>query len=286
MVDGCMYYVFGGCWGIWNTGGIVVMDISKGKYWDDACNPIVVNECRCEVGDKCWAHQMANQYGWKSGWFPKRLDKISVEGKAKVFAMCWLGDIGWKDNNSSCTQFIFRHLIYSEVRRLENGLPKHTFLFLTKWPAELYKGLSDLVDVKNTNIWIGTTITGDNIQRDKKRLAGLFEFEGFKKWISIEPLVNRPTWALPMPGTDYVDFLACEPDQIIVGAESGTKRPHFCDPRWAKMIIDVCNKAKTPCFVKQLHLSSFKKYGEMYISKNPLDWSEDLRVRELQWLKN
>lgn len=242
-----------------------VMNTSKGKYWDASCNPIVNLECKCEV-DNCWVRPMAKRYGWKSGWYQERMNKISVKGKAKVFAMCWLGDVGWKDVSGFDVQSIFRYMVYNEVERLENSVPKHTFLFLTKWPENLYRRMGDFIDIKNTNIWIGTTITGANQIKDFDRLQHLLSFDGFNTWVSVEPLMRT----LP----HSVQDLLVRNNQVIVGHSSGGKCNS--DIIGISNIVHHCQDVDTPVFVKQLHING-------KLSKNINDWPEDLRVRELEW---
>jgi hypothetical protein len=117
------------------------MNIEKGKYWDEACNPIVTDRCTCEVVN-CWAKDMLRRFPTLNpspdengvGWYPDRLNKISVTGAAKVYAMCWLGDIGWDIYNISLdVQILEMFDIISGIEdgRIMHGLQPHSHLFLT-----------------------------------------------------------------------------------------------------------------------------------------------------------
>jgi len=248
------------------------MDISKGKYWDASCNPIVVNECHCEVGKNCWAHKMANRYGWKSGWYPERLKKISTKGKAKVFAMCWLGDIAKTEvPDYQIKAGLLAECQYINIRRQNLNIEPHTFLFLTKWPKLVYEHFEWLtrnIQFKHnqSGIWIGTTITGANPKLDKKRVNSLLKFKGFRKWLSIEPLLA------PINSDSLLKLGKF--DQVVIGVDSapGAKKTDWI---WAYDTMLLC-RDEVPCFVKQLHING-------KLSKNMNDWPKDLQVRELEW---
>ena len=67
------------------------MNIERGKYWDEACNPIVTDRCQCEVAN-CWAKDMLRRFPTLNpspdengvGLYPKRLQKIKVAPIPKV----------------------------------------------------------------------------------------------------------------------------------------------------------------------------------------------------------
>jgi len=243
------------------------LNIEKGKYWDKSCNPIVVNECRCEVGDNCWAHQMSKRFDWKSGWYPERLEKISVKGSAQVFAMCWLGDIAW--SNTDFEDFVKKTFLgcmqINQARDCKNR-PLHTYLFLTKFPERLEAIINNSTTLKGYNksgVWVGTTVTGKNPSLDIKRVKSLLRFDGFKKWISYEPCYN------------FTDFPHSGLNQVIIGAESGGY--HKTDWDIISKEIQLCKQLNIPCFVKQITVGD-------KLSRDITEWPLMLRIRDLVWL--
>lgn len=92
-----------------------------------------------------------------------------------------------------------------------NSQPQHTYIFLTKNPAR-YNEFNHLFP---PNTWLGTTITGENLETDNRRIKELFNNtpHGVKRFISAEPLMG-PILRL----NDIVGL-----DLVIVGAMSGPK---------------------------------------------------------------
>jgi protein gp37 len=237
----------------------------NGKYWDTACNPYRI-KCKCEV-PVCWYHQMAQRFGWKYGFFPMQIGNINMRGKAKVFAINWSGDLGWKSFDKEGVAFILDMVRETQDVRIGLGLTTHTFLFLSKWPENLIKIFEPYRDVPG--IWMGTTLTGNDSKIDLKRYEGLREFYdmGFRTWLSIEPIMGKVDRRMSF----YF------PDQIIVGHDS--VRPYNQTLNNVLDIVKRCEIMKTPCFVKQIHLNG-------KLSKDPSEWPESLRVRELSWRPN
>lgn len=244
------------------------MDIAKGRYWDLAVNPIIIDNCSCEVGDHCWAKQMINRGlpNIKPGWFPERLDNIPLSGKSKVYAVNWLCDIAHKSVNQNYVLAILeRFQIVNNLRKANPNANPHTFLFLTKFPERLYKAFQKQLPCNQRlkdGIWIGTSITGAN-DVDHKRVHDLIKFEGFKKWISYEPCLESLELNLIQLG------IPLNIDQVIVGAETG-KNARPCDPDALRWIRDFCADWKIPFFLKQIDKTKNRVLDER--THDELEW--------------
>jgi len=143
----------------------------------------------------------------------------------------------------------------NEVFTACDEAPWHTYMFLTKNPKryiDLYeKGILRIAE----NYWYGTTIT---------RADDEFFFSQDKKmnvFLSIEPLQEdlgrKKITALDYGGIKWV----------ILGAESG-KRKEKITPNvaWIESIIQVCEKAKVPLFMKK---NIEEAWGQPLIKQTP-----------------
>ena len=73
-------------------------------------------------------------------------------------------------------------------------------------------------------------------------------------------------------------------DWVIVGGESGPRaRP--CNVEWIRSVVEQCRAAGVPCFVKQI---GARAVGEDWVYScedvkggDPLEWPEDLRIRQI-----
>lgn len=120
------------------------------------------------------------------------------------------------------------------------------------------------------------------------RISFLLQCPAASRGISLEPMLG------PVDVDPYVAFnswgaLADKRetflDWVVVGAESGPKaRP--MELEWAESVVKQCKAAGVACFVKQLHLKDRRPPGSgtgkpWVLSKEPGEWPENLRVREM-----
>jgi len=111
--------------------------------------------------------------------------------------------------------------------------PEHRFYLLTKQPQNLIK-FSPFPD----NCWVGVSATNRTLF--DTAVYYLAEVAASVKYISFEPLLEsafydeKPFWG----GTDWV----------IIGAQ--TKSYKLPKIEWAKEIVEACNKAGIPVFLK------------------------------------
>lgn len=111
--------------------------------------------------------------------------------------------------------------------------PQHRFFILTKLPGQIDRPMPP-------NVWLGTTITGDDNQW--RRGFELFHnaMPATKKFISFEPLF-KPVEILDELG----NF-----DWIIVGQLTGYGKKYQPHKSWIHDIVDVCGKKNVPVFLK------------------------------------
>lgn len=184
-----------------------------------------------------------------------------------------------------------RWLTMSDVRarlfRVIDATPNLDWLLLTKRPENiakmmpqrrphsLYPGGFEIAmlrrDRPRPNVWLGVSV--ENQKAADERIPLLLQTPAAVRFLSVEPLLGpvdlRPKApdAYSILGKFYSTgkfdhtgmsptsdrVLNCFPriDWVIVGGESGHgARP--CNIAWVRSIVQQCNAAGVPCFVKQL----------------------------------
>jgi len=192
--------------------------------------------------------------------------------------------------------------------------PKHTFQILTKRPERMRDyvtarvtnvadALRDMGREANAitlvtglklndsepkrrwplrNVWLGVSVENQHFADD--RIPLLLQTPAAVRFISAEPLLGSIDLHSPVLEADSDDYL----DWVIVGGESGSKaRP--MDLAWARSIVEQCQAAGTPVFVKQLGTKpTCDGCGDTVAvfgvrdrkGGDPGEWPTDLRVRE------
>lgn len=191
---------------------------------------------------------------------------------------------------------------------------RHTYQVLTKRPARMREFMQRWTDMNGqpqSNLHLGVSIE-DQATADE-RIPILLQAPAAVRWISAEPLLG-PVDLSPKASDGYrilsrfygpqgFDGQGSQPEQkrrrgliyplnwVVVGGESGPgARP--CDIGHIRHILQQCQAAGTPVFVKQLGAHAIidlrynrsipgwtrrlrdRKGGDM------AEWPEDLRVRE------
>lgn len=191
--------------------------------------------------------------------------------------VCSLGDLFHADVPE---EFIYR--VFRIIRRAET----HRFVILTKRPQKMLDYMQERT--KNAhriagsfpprNLWLGVSV--EDQRTADERIPILLRTPAAVRGVSIEPMLDsillpscngRPDCILdgiyghsdkPLGGLDWV----------IVGCESGPRR-RPCDPAWVKSIIEQCDAAGVPVFVKQLDIGG-------KVSHDPAEWPEWARRQE------
>lgn len=200
--------------------------------------------------------------------------------------------------------------------------PQHTFQLLTKRPERMLQYFSDLnfrtemigIEAERIsgvsryelilssgkekssaqwpmplpNVWLGVSVE-DQATADE-RIPLLLQTPTAVRWISAEPLLG------PIDLSDYLNPVinarhnSADLDWVVVGGESG-KKARSLDINWVRGIIQQCNSANVPVFVKQLGAMAYESPGHegatgyFLTLKNKKggdmsEWPEDIRVRE------
>jgi len=195
----------------------------------------------------------------------------------------------------------------SRLFQMIDATPWLDWLLLTKrpenvrrmWPMN-YACPADQAIWRRPNVWIGTSVsdqaTADAAIPELLKLRDLTPV----LFLSAEPLlgpVKLVDAAAEFGDGSLADLTDATPgwdfpgvDWVIVGGESGAKsRP--CLVEWVRSIVEKCDAAGVPCFVKQLGGNATD--GTMRPQSirdpkggDPAEWPEDLRVREFPEREN
>lgn len=153
------------------------------------------------------------------------------------------------------------------------------------------------------NVWLGVSV--EDQKTADERIPLLLETPAAVRWISAEPLLGPVELGAAVGrkhGAEYHDkYGPCtcgreaRLDWVVVGGESGPKSRQF-DLTWARSIVEQCQAANVPVFVKQLGANPFnggvncgngnERFGAHSVTLKDRkggdinEWPEDLRVRE------
>lgn len=199
-----------------------------------------------------WNHAVAFNDKW--------LDKPLHWTKPRKIFVCSMGDLF---HESVPFSFI------EKVMAVIEECPQHTFQVLTKRAdimAEYFNGLGKRFELSNLpNLWLGTSC--ENQEMADKRIPILLQIPATVRFVSCEPLlgpidlnetsIGQIIGPCGESGKYKCDCDCCmgipSLDWIIVGAESkGQYTGRYCDLEWVQSIIDQCDNANVPCFVKQI----------------------------------
>lgn len=140
------------------------------------------------------------------------------------------------------------------------------------------------------NVWLGVSV--ENQDTADARLPWLLQTPAALRFVSYEPALAAVDLAPYLDGQGWTTAGAPRGlDWVIVGGESG---PHArpCDRAWLRSVVQQCQAAQVPCFVKQLGARSVQAPrpdgATGYVlaltdgqSADPAVWPADLRVQ--QW---
>lgn len=186
------------------------------------------------------------------------------------------------------------------------------WLFLTKRPENIARMMPyDWSIQPRSNVWFGTSVedqaTADRRIPELTRVPARLRFLSMEpllgpvdlsKWIGQRRVHNETEAILYGDGVPYNDGIGW----VIIGGESGSgARPCYLD--WVRDIIEQCNEAGCPVFVKQAGSVAIDCQGRGACNVDPADcrkpdgqcrlhlvdpkggdmseWPEDVRVREL-----
>jgi protein gp37 len=130
------------------------------------------------------------------------------------------------------------------------------------------------------NVWLGVSV---ETEKYLHRINILLDIPAAIRFVSLEPLLGPINLHhVPLESPFYYDALSKKGgiayhkniglDWVILGPETGSaRRP--CKPEWIESIIEQCDEAGVPVFVKALPMGK-------RISHDPAEWPEHLRRQE------
>jgi protein gp37 len=229
---------------------------------------------------KCYAKVLTDRYAGLKGW-PVNFEtpKIFMD---RVPKMLQWSDLTNTDRTDKPWLNGYPRLIFLNDMgdTFSNGMPEdwfkdvlpsiinspHQYLVLTKWPNR-FKRFHENYPIPD-NIWPGTTVTSTKTLFRANDLTF-----GKIPWLSIEPL-----WGpIDLNEHNYLDKIKW----VIIGGESGMN-PEPCKLEWIESVINQCQAAGVPVFVKQLGAVLAKELKLQDRSGGDwAEWPEHLRVRQM-----
>ena len=290
-------------------------DGTKGETWNPVtgCTP-------CSPGcQHCYAEAMCRRFWrqWDRESPPdhfrvklhlERLDQPLHWKKPRRVFVCSMGDLFHEDIEVLDATFL------RDVFATMALCPDHTFQVLTKrahcLPLVLTEDFADGVEWSANveagrlgwcwpemewplpNLWLG--VTAEDQKLWDERTYYLCKTNATVRFVSLEPLLEAidmkfgpdPTciwcdgtgeWYADGDGENLPVTCQCMTrnrliDQVIIGCESGPHRRPM-ELEWAIDLVRQCQAAGVAVFVKQVPVNG-------KVSKDPSEWTEELRVRE------
>jgi len=239
--------------------------MSKIEWTERTWNP-VTGCTKISAGCKnCYAERMAKRLKGRYG-YPAddpfkvtlrhdRLNQPSTWRKPSKIFVNSMSDLFHVDVPREFISDVYTQMIEAD---------QHTYQVLTKRAARAYRFLNVVWGWRThpppKHIWHG--ITTENQATYDDRAHAFCAASSHIKFLSCEPLLGP---------IDLHQYLGAW-DWVIVGCESGPGRRPF-ELGWAQSIVAQCQEARVPVFVKQIPING-------KVSKDPLEWPEDLRIRE------
>lgn len=174
--------------------------------------------------------------------------------------VCSMGDLFHADVPE---EFIYR--VFRIIRRAET----HRFVILTKRQYRMLDYMQERT--KNAhriagsfhprNLWLGVSV--ENQRTADERIPTLLRTPAAVRLVSLEPMIGPVALRL---NDEAEDEDGCMEDRrhnlswVVLGCESGPRR-RPCNLEWVKSVVDQCDAAQVPVFVKQLDLGGKVSHG-------------------------
>lgn len=233
----------------------------------------------------CYAEPMNMRFGTGQPYDNRKVEfylDLSVfddlgQNPCMVFVQS-MGDIFHEDIEWNSIYKVFERILLTD---------QHTYIILTKRSKRMRKIMPQIwfhlgrnypdkiFPLKNV---IGMVTVEDQKWADE-RILDLLKSPFAIRGLSIEPMLGPVslTWKIIYPSQRLSSDIRQESppkglDWVIVGAESGAKRRE-CKIGWVRDIVDQCQTADVPVFVKQIHIDGA-------VCKISSLWPRDIQVRQ------
>lgn len=233
----------------------------RAQYWDKAWNPIVGCKPCSPACENCYAKALTERFGRS---FEPRKTKQRPPRKGVVFCGNMTDLFGeWVDEP-------LKPLV--EILEYPGKSLDATYLWLTKRVCSMVETIRDISDGYGLlrNHYFG--FTAENQRTYDERFSDLIQEwpDWANLWVSCEPLLEPINLRFLPNGLSEGTF-----QWVVVGCESGPKR-RPCRIEWVESIVEQCQAAGVPVFVKQLDIDG---KCERDIKKFPAH----LRIRQVPW---
>lgn len=223
----------------------------RAKFWDKAWNPIIGCKPCSPACDHCYAAAWARRFGQSFEPHPSSHERPPRKGVVFCGNMTDLFGVSVLNYTS-----------------FDDFSPSTTYLWLTKRAEQM---VADLGNASRTvresgNHYFG--FTAENQEWYDRRFDGIVPVwpSWAKIWVSCEPLLGPISLGLFFGIFDW----------LVVGCESGPQR-RPCKLEWVESIVEQCQSAGVPVFVKQICLPNGKFTNKID------DFPEHLRIRQVPW---
>lgn len=240
------------------------------QWWDVNWNPLkgCPDNGACECADICWAYGPANKKSMSYRYHRKNElsfdpDLAIPKGEGKVIFANNTSDLGYPDISDT-----IRAEVYGKMLDKSN----HIWVNLTKRPNVLAKffalilsertKLSLFLKQHSDHIWQGVSVTSQDTMWRLDVLRNQIPLK--HKLVSLEPLRE------PLPNLDLSGI-----NWVIVGPDSSKTWP--CEAEWVINIVEQCQAAKVPVFVKGV------KYLKNYSAPSPDITSNLVDITPMVW---
>ena len=219
-----------------------------GEKWSDDNLFVLDEKFYAEESEKACPYP----YGFKPTFHRYKLDEYANKKGRNIF-VCSMADLFGEWVPDSWIEEVFIAC---------RNAPQHNYLFLTKNP-DRYVDLQDKGKlVESNNMWYGASAT--NKKQFIKAIRAFGDLKcSTKTFLSAEPLIEDITT------TEYWNdcIISTIANLVIVGAETGRRKDKVIPKReWIEKLVDLCNKAEIPIFMKS---SLADIWGEPLIQEFP-----------------
>lgn len=185
----------------------------------------------------------------------------------------------------------YNHL--TEIFNLMSLASQHTFQVLTKRPENMLKFMEyfygEYVQKNDViqNVWLGTSV--ENQTTANERIPYLLKTPAKVRFLSVEPMLEQidlskflfypcgASLGIVHNCSEKLRRVEINIDWVIVGCESGHGKRE-CKIEWIENIVEQCEKACVPVWVKQLNINRMVK-------KEVEDFPKHLQIQQFPEVK-